>query len=81
MKVRAKKRGFFGGLYRVPGKPGDTFECSDKEFSSFWMEKVKRGRQPVKVEAPKDAYIPLEIPSLMKDDDLSESDDTVTSED
>jgi len=62
MKVRAIKRGFFGGLYR---KPGDEFDCpSEAEFSKNWMKRLGKGKaEPIP--KPKKGYIPLEIPSLM----------------
>ncbi len=63
MEVRAFKRGFLGGLYR---RPGDVFECPDDAFSANWMEKTKSKMKPL--EAPKDGYVPLEIPDLMKKD-------------
>lgn len=66
MKVRAVKRGFFGGQYR---RPGDEFDCPSESFSEAWMEKLKKGK--VKPLPKPDEYVPLEIPSLMnkKSDD------------
>lgn len=64
MKVRAIKRGFFGGQYR---RPGDEFDCPSEAFSSKWMEKLKKGKNKPLPEP--DAYIPLEIPSLMNKSD------------
>ena len=61
MKVRAIKRGFFGGLYRLPGGRDSEFECPSESFSSNWMEKITEDTKPLEVEA----YKPLEIPSLM----------------
>lgn len=62
MKVKAIKRGYFGGEYRLPG---DVFDCpSNKEFSNRWMQKVTKGKQvelPIKDEKRFDS---LEIPSL-----------------
>jgi len=60
MKVRALKRGFYGGEYR---RPGDEFEC-DKDEVGSWMEKLSKGKKKP-LEKPKDGYVPLEIPSLM----------------
>lgn len=61
MKVRAIKRGFFGGVYR---QPGAKFDCPSEAFSEVWMEKLKKGR-PTPIKKPEDGYIPLEIPSLI----------------
>lgn len=62
MKVKAIKRGYFGGEYRLPG---DVFDCpSEQAFSKRWMQKVKKGKQaelPMKDESRFDS---LEIPSL-----------------
>ena len=60
MKVRAIKRGFFGGIYRTPG---DEFDCPAEAVSINWMQEIKPGfNKPItKLEG-----IPaLEIPSLM----------------
>lgn len=59
MKVRAVKRGFFGGLYR---RPGDCFDCPEDAFSTRWMEEVTEDMQPIKEEV----YKPLEAPSLVE---------------
>jgi len=62
MKVRAVKRGYFGGQYRLPG---DTFDCpTDEAFSKKWMVHVKRGKQAATEEKKPGEYEPLEIPSL-----------------
>lgn len=62
MKVRAVKRGYFGGQYRLPG---DVFDCpTDQAFSNKWMVKVKRGKQPAVEKPNPDEYRPLEIPTL-----------------
>jgi hypothetical protein len=58
MKVRAIKRGFYGGIYR---RRGDVFDCSSPDFSSKWMEKVGK-KKPTPL--PSIDYEPLEIPSL-----------------
>jgi len=60
MRVRAIKRGFFGGVYR---RPGDKFDCPSDAFSPNWMEKLTKGK--AKPLPEKDGYVPLEIPSLM----------------
>jgi len=60
MKVRAVKRGFFGGIYRLPGA---EFDCPSDQVSKVWMRPVKKGE--VKQKAESTGYIPLEIPSLM----------------
>ena len=63
MKVRAIKRGFFGGIYRTPG---DEFDCPPDAFSKSWMQSVKEG---FNVPIPKQEGIPpLEIPSLINKD-------------
>jgi len=62
MKVRAIKRGFFGGEYRKPG--GEPFDCSKSEFSSNWMEVVRKNSKPLDL----GGYVPLEIPGLMYKD-------------
>lgn len=59
MEVQAKKRGFYGGLYR---RPGDKFECTEAEFSKNWMEVIT----PKTKAYVKPKYEPLEIPALMK---------------
>lgn len=66
MKVRAIKRGFFDGRYRLPG---DEFDCpSESQFSKRWMEKLKKGRK-AKIEPPKAGeYVPLETPTLIKEE-------------
>ena len=72
MRVTAKKRGFFGGIYYHPGDPR-VFEVTEKQFSSIWMEKHDgRKKKAAKVSSDKkakpsiyDGYVPLEIPSLM----------------
>lgn len=64
MKVRAIKRGFLGGVYR---RPNDVFDCPSNLFSSTWMIEVKKGDEPLVIEP--NAYIPLEIPSLMNKTD------------
>jgi len=65
MEVQAKKRGFFGGLYR---RPGDKFNCSQGEFSENWMEVVTTKTKPYE----KPEYEPLEIPALMQKPDAKE---------
>jgi hypothetical protein len=63
MKVRAIKRGFFGGIYRVPNvKPHCEFDCPSDQVSSIWMREVQEGDKPI--EKP-EGYVPLEIPSLI----------------
>jgi hypothetical protein len=64
MRVRAIKRGFFGGEYR---RPGDKFDCPSDAFSSNWMEKLTKGK-PKPLPEPENGYVPLEIPSLMSKD-------------
>jgi hypothetical protein len=59
MKVRAIKRGFFGGQYR---RVGDEFDCPPEEVSPIWMRKIQEGDKPI--EKP-EGYVPLEIPSLI----------------
>ena len=63
MKVRAIKRGFYGGVYR---RPKDEFDCSSKDFSKNWMEPAKVKSEKSKVEKPResDGYVPLEIPAV-----------------
>lgn len=63
MRVRAIKRGFFGGVYRIPGTKAAEFDCPSDQVSSVWMEEVKKGDEPVEKEP--ETYVPLEIPSLM----------------
>ena len=71
MKVRAIKRGFFGGVYR---RPKDEFECSSSEFSKSWMEPAKVNATKSKVQLPRDdGYTSLEIPSLMSKEDKQTS--------
>lgn len=65
MRVRAIKRGFFGGEYR---RPGDEFDCPSNAFSKVWMEKLVKGK-PKPLKKPIDGYVPLEIPSLMNKED------------
>ena len=64
MKVRAKKRGFFGGVYYTPGD-GKEFECDSKAFSDVWMEKVDGRKKSSVVKPSANEYVPLEIHSLM----------------
>ena len=61
MKVRAIKRGFFDGEYRLPG---DQFDCPSEAFSTNWMEKLTKVKAKP-LPKIKDGYVPLEIPSLM----------------
>ena len=68
MKVRAKKRGFFGGQYYTPGD-GLEFECDEKAFSKNWMEKVDGRKKSSVVKPDAKQYVPLEIPSLMNKED------------
>jgi len=69
MKVKAIKRGFFGGVYRIPDTESAEFDCpSDRQFSKRWMEKVKRGKK-AQVDPPKvNAYVPLETPTLIREE-------------
>jgi hypothetical protein len=66
MKVTAIKPVFIHGVYR---RPGDKFECSEKEFSSIAMKKgevtldVIDNSKVKKAEEVK--HVPLEIPSLV----------------
>tara|TARA_R110000824_G_scaffold76487_6_gene193733 strand:+ start:714 stop:941 length:228 start_codon:yes stop_codon:yes gene_type:complete len=64
LKVRAIKRGFFGGQYRLIG---DEFECPEGALSKTWMEVKSSKNKPIK--KPKDGYVPLEIPDLMNKSD------------
>jgi len=73
MKVRAIKRGFFGGQYRSPDNPKNVeFELdSEDQFSDNWMEKVsvaKKAAKPIDnsdIKETKDFKVePLEIPGL-----------------
>jgi hypothetical protein len=61
LKVRAIKRGFFGGQYRLPD---DRFDCPEDQLSKVWME-VLGSKKPKPLKKPKDGYEPLEIPDLM----------------
>ena len=71
MKVRAIKRGYFGGQYR---RPGDTFDCpSDQAFSKRWMEKVKKGKKSGAEIPDEGTFAPLEIPSLEFPDMVNKS--------
>jgi hypothetical protein len=63
-KVRAIKRGFFGGVYRTP-KDSLPFSVTKSQFSDAWMEKVSSKNKKV-IEPREDGYVPLEIPTLMK---------------
>jgi len=65
MKVRAKKRGFFGGIY-YPAGDSRVFEVTEDQYSSNWMEKVDGRKKKKPEDKPKDGYVPLEIPSLME---------------
>lgn len=47
MKVKAKSKGFLGGVRR---RPGDVFECKKSQFSARWMEEVKKAGRPKKEE-------------------------------
>ena len=60
MKVRAIKRGFFGGVYRIVGA---EFDCPPETFSVNWMQKLKEGFNPPIIK--EEGIPPLEIPSLM----------------
>ena len=60
-KARAKKRGFFGGVY-YPAGDLRVFDVTLSQFSSSWMERADTKK---KEEGKcKDNYTPLEIPTL-----------------
>lgn len=70
MKVTAILRGFIHGELK---KPGDKFECEQKEFSKVWMKEGDFTPKVIdnsKIKKAEDAVLePLEIPSLMNKED------------
>lgn len=59
MEVRAKEKGFYGGIIR---EPGDKFELKKGDKLGRWMEPVKAAKAAPKEPEPKDEKVEEQAP-------------------